>query len=222
LYFFCYDKDDRDRGFITGGVASYSGAYNQAAKQVGRLFYLNQMKFPMEGKMNAKNHKWISIVILFLVTLLVMAGCQSVAKVQPTGAPQPTATPIVVIEGEALCSVSDFNQAQGIDIEEPELGKVTRGMVATYAINCGVPYVTEKCIEIQDGHFEGDVFHWTSIFECITDEGGVWKGTCDSTLGETAVCTSNGDGKYKGLQLYTDADLNTYNMKYRITRLVGE
>jgi hypothetical protein len=78
---------------------------------------------------------------------------------------------------------------------------------------------TEKCIDVQDHYDATTPMHFTSLVECITNECGVWKGTCDSTLDKSAVCTTKGDGKYKGLQLYTNTDLKTYTMKYRGIKL---
>lgn len=168
--------------------------------------------------MKAFNHK-CSLAIGFFVVLLLVTGCQPGATTEVV-VNTPTVAPEVVVESEGQCSVTDMNQiAEGTVVHEPQVGQVTRAAVMTYAIKCGNPYVTEKCIDVQDHYDEATPFHFTSLVECVTDEGGTWKGTCDSTEGKSAVCTTEGDGKYKGLQLYTNADLNTYIMKYRVTRL---
>ncbi len=160
-----------------------------------------------------------SLAIGLLVVLLIVTGCQpgaTTAAVVNT----PTVAPEVVVDSQSQCEITDFIEvSKGIVVHEPEVGQVTRADVMSYAIDCGNPYVNEKCIDVQDHYDETTPMHFTSLVECVTDEGGTWKGTCDSTEGKSTVCTDEGDGKYKGLQLYTNSDLNTYIMKYRVTRL---
>ena len=179
--------------------------------------------------MNASNHKWIGLADIVVILLLPLTGCQPAPNVQQASSSQqnvaPSAVPtaLIVVKGEEQCSITEMKSlADGTPVSDPQLEQAVKAQVLTYNLDCGNPYITEKCIEIQDTDQKGTVFHFTSLFECVTHEGGVWKGTCDATLGEKAVCTGKGDGKYKGLQLYTDADLNTYHIKYQVTRLVEE
>ena len=159
----------------------------------------------------------VCLTLGFLIVLLAITGCQPVLKAQPT------ATLEVIVENESQCTIESGPGLGGIPANDPELGEVTRAVVNIYHIDCGNPYVTEKCIDVQDHHVDEEgVLHFTSMVECVTDEGGVWKGTCDATIGKSAVCSTKGEGKYKGLQLFTDSDLNTMVMKYRVTKLAEE
>lgn len=221
--------------------------------------------------MNTSNHKY-GIAILFLITLLVITGCQSISEEQPTATsqpaaipqptatskptatsqptaassptatplptatptPQPTATPtdIVVAEGEADCPLIDLKEEPGFsEIPDPEMGNTWRAIIQTWKFSCGEPYGKEKCVSISD------IFpappNWSGLIECVTDEGGVWKGTAEWVLkpqyrsSETnevdhyiSVGHFIGEGLYEGLQLYNEVDQGTFNMIYRITKSV--
>ena len=210
--------------------------------------------------MNALNHKWICLAIVLLVTALVIAGCQPASQEQPaatqpptaipqptattrpTDTPQPTATTaptatptvvpneIVLAEGEADCPLMDFEEEPGSGkISDPELGDTYRAVLQKSRYSCAEPYFNVKCVFIVD-----ILPGWSGFGECVTDEGGVWKGTgkwvlkpqyLSSATHELlkhfiAVGSFKGEGLFKGLQFYFESDQGSTNAKYRVTKSV--
>lgn len=164
--------------------------------------------------MKALNHK-SCIAVVVLITLLAIAGCQSGSNAQPTET--------VVAEGEANCPVMDFVMEDGVDFEDPELGPMSRGNLVSWRFDCPDPYIKGKWFGWQDFYSPdgGDTWYWNGYAEGITDEGGVWIGTADNKP-PTALGTWKGEGKYKGLQISTEWNMDTNLLKYRITKLIEE
>lgn len=160
-------------------------------------------------------------MIISLALLLALAGCQAAVTEQPIP------TPEIIAEGEAECQLQmtseSYSFPSSIETYDPISGVVQRGIINTFTVNCENPYLIYTCIDVQDHKYKGDLVQsFTSINECVTDEGGVWKGTCTVTIGEHSVCTSLGDGIYTDLSLETDADLVTMIMKYKVSRLAAK
>jgi hypothetical protein len=160
--------------------------------------------------MRASNYTFI-LSISILVVLLLVTGCKPAANTE------------VVIESEGPCTISEIKSiSDGMKTIEADVENVFRAVVMNYTIDCGHPYVKETCIDVQDHFINGPITHITSSVECVTTEGGIWKGTCDGTEDVSNVCTTVGEGKYKGLQLTTNVDLKTMVMKYRVIKLSKE
>jgi hypothetical protein len=173
--------------------------------------------------MNATNHKWIAIATLFLVTILIFTGCQTAQKVQPTATPAET----VVAEREANCPIVDFATLQEpIKVNDPVLGETSRAFVIKAAATCAEPYLKGKSFVIQDGIPQKDGTEIFTVFnETVTDEGGVWKTLCEGMSydpGKTNRCTWKGEGLYQGLQMVTEYNNDTSNVKIRVTKLAEE
>jgi hypothetical protein len=146
-----------------------------------------------------------------------------VSKEQPMAKPTLAPGETVVTEGEANCPVMDFEEEAPLAVvNDPELGDVDRAFVVKYGFACPVPYIKGKTVAIQDGYYLKDgTYVWTSLQEAVTDEGGVWKGTCDNNP-KLSRCTLKGEGQYKGLLWYSEYDMETFILIFRITRLVEE
>ncbi len=178
--------------------------------------------FRKERKMKALNHSWISITIVLSATLLAVVGCQGAANLQPTAAPAET----VVAEREANCPQTYFNLdvegAKGVQVIDPELGEMTRGVLSSFTIDCPEPYLKGKWVGISDSYSPSkDTVYWKEILEGITDEGGVWIGEIDAKP-PIISGTFTGDGKYKGLQLKTEFTIDTNNVKISVTKVTGQ
>jgi hypothetical protein len=141
----------------------------------------------------------------------------------PTSTPTVVPTEMVVAEEEAYCPVVDFKEEAPLAIvNDPELGKVDRAFVVKFGFTCSVPYLKGKYVAIQDGYFLKDgTYTWSALFELVTDDGGIWKGTYEVIHG-ISLGISKGEGLYKGLQTSTEYEQSTSIMKFRVTKLVEE
>jgi hypothetical protein len=149
----------------------------------------------------------------FIVRVTVAAGEQSAQ------------TEVLVAEGEAKCPIIDFQEGDSIPVWDPELEQnVDRAFVIQCVLDCPEPYIGGHVIAIQDGWYDKyDEYMWTALEELITDEGGVWKGTCVSYMRfQAGECLMDGDGLYKGLQISTRYDYQTSVIKYRVTKLADQ
>jgi len=161
---------------------------------------------------------------------------KSVLKEQPTATPTVVPTEIVLAEGEAYCPLVDFEEEKGSKVKDPDLGDVYRAFVQKFNWTCPEPYLKGKCVEIQDfSSLEDYTYPPKGLIECITDEGGVWKGTYEWVLKPqfvqymplevnyfTSLGIFKGEGQYKGLQMSNQYDLETSIVKFRVTRLAEE
>jgi len=169
--------------------------------------------------MKALKHK-SGITIVVLATLLVITGCQSVAKVQPTTTPTET----VVVEREVNCPISNFNAdwGKGAQVIDPELGAMTRGVPVSFSFDCSEPYLKGKAVGFQDFYSPSkDTTYWNGVCEIITDEGGVWMGEVDTKY-PIGSGTLKGDGNYTGLQMKLEYNNETSDAKIRVTKVTEQ
>lgn len=173
--------------------------------------------------MKAVNHRSCRAIVV-IITLLAIAGCQAVPKVPPTATPTLAPVEIVVAEREVNCPIIDFEMLDGTDLIDPELGGMRRGALVSWNFDCPEPYLKGRWVGIQDfyGSSEDEeALFWTAIYEGITDEGGVWRTTAD-VKPPLSLSKSIGEGKYRGLQMSLEYNLDSSNVKVRVTRLEEE
>ena len=166
--------------------------------------------------MNAKGHKTVVRYVLFIIMLLLIAGCQTAPEAS-VAAEGPKLD--VIEEGEMECQMKIIGENNNIGIlrTEPELEEVLRGHVIWGDMDCQKPFAKGRSIAIQD---MGDNI-WTSFNEFITDEGGVWKGFCENDE-TSSKCTYEGEAKYQGLHFETELFWDTFINKYRLAKVVEE
>lgn len=160
--------------------------------------------------MNAKTCKWIGIISFLLVGLLVLTGCQ---------AKEPERE--IVYEKEIPCPVADVVETTVDPIEDPELGTVFRGLTQEFKLLCSEPYIEGRIIALLDGYIKSDLTSGSwGYYELVTNEGGVWKGTCETTLPIKTVCTLlEGEDIYKGLQMSLEYDFATSKVNIAVYKL---
>lgn len=107
-------------------------------------------------------------------------------------------------------------------VSGPELGNVTYGHVITMGYDCGDPYMISDCVSVVDYWPAKNTHADNARVECVTTEGGVWKGTSENDGGDTVTNTYLGEGKYKGLKLTYGFDATTSMVEYRVTRVAEE
>lgn len=159
--------------------------------------------------------------ILLICAILLLTGCQS-GQVFGTRA-TPTPAEEVVAEGVMNCPISNFREFPNLaKIDHPEHGKTDAGFVVFWDLTCPVPYLKGSSVAIQDGYTAEDgTYHWTGLVETVTAEGGIWHGTSDNNS-STSRSIHKGEGKYQGLQMVTEYNMATMDVKYRVTKLVDE
>jgi hypothetical protein len=165
--------------------------------------------FPQEGNMKILACKF-GITLAVIVILLALGGCQPASKT-----PEET----VVAEGEVVCPLIDFQYTPGTQVVDPEYGNMERGVLVSWKWNCSVPYLKGHWVGIQDMYSDVTTGHWTGDYEGVTEEGGVWKGLSEIKP-PLSIGTSEGEGKYKGLKISTEINMDGYSIKYRVTQLV--
>ena len=163
------------------------------------------------------------LAIVVLITLLVIVGCQSAPKEQPTVAPTVTPTEIVVAEVEANCPLEDCEDIEepAYEGQDPELGDVYRAFITKCNFTCPEPYLKGTSTAIHDYYTENNEVILTGYHEFVTDDDGVWKGICKVKFGQKKpnYCIWEGDGKFKGLKMYLEYNLSNGDAKYRVTKL---
>ena len=161
--------------------------------------------------------KRIGIILLSFVVLQAFAGCQSAAPIAKIA---PTPTEMVIVEKEVNCPLVDFVGGDPLNkVMDPELGSVDRAFVVKWTFTCPEPFFKGKAVAIQDGYYLSDgTYFWIGMYEIVTDEGGVWKMTCENDS-KSARCTGNGESKYKGMHVTSELFFSNNNLKFSITKL---
>jgi hypothetical protein len=156
-------------------------------------------------------------IALLSVMLMAITGCQAITKEE--AAP----TPIVVVTREATCPIENFEEQESTSAWDLALLKnVDRAFVVKGDFTCEDEYIKGKLVALQDGYvLDTGKYYWTGFYEIITDEGGIWKGTCENTQDAGSVCKFNGESKYKGQQMSLDISADSV-FKFTITKLVEE
>ena len=160
--------------------------------------------------MDARNRKWIGIISSVLVAGLVLTGCQ---------AKEPERE--IVYEIEIPCPVEDFVETTVDPIQDPELGTVYRAYTQAFKLTCSEPYIEGRVHALLDGYIKSDsTSGWWGYYELVTDEGGVWKGICETTYPTSTVCTLlEGEGIYKGLQMSLESKFASSKVSIVVYRL---
>jgi hypothetical protein len=157
----------------------------------------------------------IAICLISLILLLAAGGCQAAEKV---GAE----TEIVVAEKSVVCEISNYSETPPLRMPfDEELGYVERGYVNKYSMDCSDPYLDGNYVGIQDEWKKETGAEWSSMSECVTTEGGVWKGTTHAKDGIVQIAYV-GEGKYENLHMTMDFNLNNSTGTYKITKMVKE
>jgi hypothetical protein len=152
------------------------------------------------------------VCLLFLLT----AGCQAVQK-------QGAETAEIVSEGKLTCKILNLVATNSLRYhKDPVLGYVERGYGLLYALDCDNQYIDGQYVGIQDGWRTEQEGAWSAMLEGITNERGVWKGTSSNPGGMDVHFEFLGEGKYEGLALTYDYDLNKHELTYRLTKVSSE
>jgi hypothetical protein len=170
--------------------------------------------------MNATKHKWVLITVMVLITILAIVGCQPAAMEQIAPTEIVAATESVIAERETVCPILSFEEGPSITVNDPELGDTDRAFYIKAKYDCSEPYIKGRIFGIQDGYFlkNGD-YYFNGMYEFVTDEGGIWKGTCENYADTGKCMTLTGEGRYKGLQMSSEYTYSTSTVKIRVIQL---
>jgi hypothetical protein len=154
--------------------------------------------------MNTLKNKTYSVLVIALVLLLFVSGCQQKPK--------------VVSEKNLYCCVGgDKVLNDPTTVQDPELGEMAVGQVYTWRYTCDDPAFDNTYVAIQDWYKVDNTDRVHSMIELIQDDGGVWRGGCDFTSEKTATCQFEGLGKAQGLLRVDELDFSEW-AKYYCTK----
>lgn len=123
----------------------------------------------------------------------------------------------VVVEKQVQCPVAGLVKEACQTIQDTKLGTMSAGCVFTWTYPCDEPYLKGKGVALGDSYSYAGTDHQEYWQEIITDEGGLWRGTCEmNTTDLITRCQLEGAGKYQGLRMASEANELTGEVNFSI------